>query len=133
MRPLKSRRSPEKKGQNALRKYMVQRGWLKPQKTHGNEYQVGWPDLFTCHPEHGPRWIEMKSDRGKLRKSQVLKCLLWSRYGVQVWVLRGPKDYQLLFDEPNWRQFVPKRLKFLLEKTTDEIMKEIADVLKKDH
>lgn len=106
---------------------MKRLGWLNPQKSHGNKYQVGWPDLFTCHPEYGPRWIEMKSERGKLRKSQVIKCSLWSKFGVGVWVLRGPKDYQVLFSPPNWREFVPKKLQFLLDKTTEELYEEIAD------
>lgn len=84
---------------------MERKGWLTD-KTHGNKFQSGWPDLYCHHPLHGGAWIEMKATkRKKLTRSQRGLFARWSKYGVRIWVLTGPEDYDLLFDEPNWKDF----------------------------
>ena len=104
--------------QKALRDIMFKKGWLTA-KTHGSMLQRGWPDLFIGHPSlnlgpggkfGGSGWIETKSLRKYhyLGKYQAVLFAKWERYGVGIWVLRGPDDYGLLFEEHNWRSFLPK-------------------------
>ena len=103
--------------QKALRNEMHKLGWLTA-KTHGSMLQRGWPDLYIAHAETrlGPDggygrdgWIETKSLRKYhyLEKSQIALFTKWSRFGVGIWVLRGPDEYDLLFEEANWNKFLP--------------------------
>ena len=97
----------EKVGQEALRKYMEDRGWLV-EKVHGSITMKGWPDLYCHHPVFGQRWVECKrhGKKGKLQDSQVAKFKKWAKFKIGVWVLCSPSDYDLLFDPPNWHKFL---------------------------
>ena len=97
----------EKESAQALRFLMLSKGWMV-RKTHGSKFSSDWPDLFCAHPEYGIRWIETKSFREnhKLSSGQVQEFIKWAKYGVGVWVLRGPQDYPLLFEPSNWRFFM---------------------------
>lgn len=97
----------EKQSSRDLKLKMISEGWLV-EKVHGSILMRGWPDWFAAHPQYGPRWIETKSFRENhfLEESQQGKFMTWKRYGVGVWVLRGPQDYPLLFDPPNWHLYM---------------------------
>lgn len=96
---------PELDGSKRLRAVMKKAGWWTG-KTHGNQFQRDWPDLFCCHKSFGIRWIETKSTTGKLSVGQGNLAAEWARFGVGVWVLRDERDYEWLFREPNWWRFV---------------------------
>lgn len=104
------RRQDEKRGSDKLRAFLQQRGW-NVEKTHGSQYQSGWPDLYAMHPNYGERWIETKTDSGRIRNSQRIKFTKWRRFGVKVWILRDEKDYEWLFGEPNWWRWLDKDYK----------------------
>ena len=105
MKPPKGRakgKKKEKAYEKELRAYMHEQGW-HTEKTHGNAFQEGFPDLYCMHPKFGTRWVEMKRpEDGRLKASQIKKFSLWQAHGVGVWILTGPKDYKKLWDPPNW-------------------------------
>lgn len=92
------------------------RGW-HVENIHGNQYQMGLPDLYICHPNYSPRWVECKvvekNGSIKLSDAQTKKFPLFHAYGVPIYViaapdLRGERNYELrlkmykkLFEEPN--------------------------------
>lgn len=102
MEPLKKKPDLEKVIYQRVRRALEADGWLV-EKTHGSMYQVGWPDLFLCHPRHGMRWVELKRPReGKLKPSQEKKFARWQQHGVGIWILTGVADIPKLFEAPNW-------------------------------
>jgi hypothetical protein len=89
---------------------LEEQGWLM-EKTYGNPYQIGWPDYFLFHPEHGYKWLETKRPGGKLRPTQTGKFNKWESKGVKVWVLDSEDKINLLFNKPNWRDFPSEKWK----------------------
>ena len=109
MDPIKKKPIKENLVYDQVKRKLEAMGWLV-EKTHGSMYQIGWPDLFILHPEHGSRWVELKRPRtGRLKPSQEKKFRLWSRYGVGVWIMTGPKDYEVLFQHPNWHWWLDSK------------------------
>jgi hypothetical protein len=96
----------EKQVTEAVITWLRARGWWC-KKTHGNQYQKGWPDWYISHPDHGPKWVELKSQRPdhKLEASQKIWFSQAERHGVGVWVMTGVADYRLLFEKPNWKDY----------------------------
>ena len=97
-------------------------GW-NVEKTHGNLYQKGWPDLYAMHPglpnvDGGrplTRWIEMKRPgQGELENSQKILFRQWTDHGVKIWVLTTVADYEKLFKEPNWHWWLDPVLRRML-------------------
>lgn len=101
------RGSPEQKIVDGLKSILKRNGWLV-EKTHGNKYQAGWPDLYCFHPDHGARWIEVKTPTGPLTPAQGAKFKLWEKFKVPIWILTSAEDWQLVFKDPNWRKFEHK-------------------------
>lgn len=92
----------ESERQKQLRIFMELKGWLV-EKSHGNPYQKGWPDLLCFHPMYGTRWIEMKqSERERLTPAQIVTFTKWQKYGARIYILTGVEDYPKLWKEPNW-------------------------------
>lgn len=78
--------------------------------THGGMYQQGWPDLYCMHPGLGTYWVELKVPGGKLRRSQIEKFTLWSKYKVKIWVVTSHFEVPEIFDKPpNWFKFFEVR------------------------
>ena len=100
----RDRTSPEQKIVDGLKNVLKKNGWLV-EKTHGNKFQAGWPDLYCFHPEHGARWIEVKTPTGYLTPAQGTKFKLWESFGVKIWILTSAQQYNFLFKECNWRDF----------------------------
>lgn len=123
MNPLPPRKQLEHDLERDLRKYMQELGWTT-EKTHGNLYQKGWPDLYCLHPGPAPgskvrgpiqRWVEMKRPgEGELEPTQKKLFAKWTKAGVGVWVLTGIADYHKLFLPPNWVWWLDPKLKKLL-------------------
>jgi hypothetical protein len=92
--------------QEELRKYMHTLGWATI-KTHGNAYQKGLPDLYCSSKDYGQRWIELKKDENeRLTRDQIETFGYLSRHGTRIWILRGISDYNWLFKESNWQQWL---------------------------
>lgn len=94
---------PEKKIETDLREYLHQEGWVT-EKLHGSAYQAGFPDLYCYHPEHGERWVEVKTESGSLTHAQYVKFSKWEAFNLGVWILMGVHEYKKLFYKPNWRR-----------------------------
>lgn len=103
----RSKVRPEAVIQKALIEYLESRDWLV-EHTHGNLYQVGFPDLFVNHIKWGYRWIDCKVEgRYSFTKAQRQKWPVWEKHGVGIWILTGAnqKQYDRLFGPPNWRDY----------------------------
>jgi len=95
---------------------MQHHGWYI-EKTHGNQYQEGFPDLLAMHPRYDPKWIECKViDKGNqisCTPAQKRKFPIWIAHGVKIWCVAGIdfrgeagkvhllRAYQKLFGPPN--------------------------------
>jgi hypothetical protein len=98
----------ESKIQKAIKAYMADRGWFV-KDTHGNMYQSGFPDLFACHSMYGIRWIECKLPGmvgSHFTPAQLQTFPQLTSHGAGVWVMTGTDDYKVLFDKPNWHQYL---------------------------
>lgn len=78
--------------------------WLS--KLHGNQFQPGLPDYIACHPKHGVRLIEVKTDEGQMTKAQRIIFPQLIKFGAPLYILRDHKDYPLLFGPPNVNAFM---------------------------
>lgn len=94
----------EQEGQDKLRNFMHARGW-HTEKTHGNMYQSGWPDLLCMHNKFGRKWVECKVPGEKLRQSQIACFLKWSEFGETIYIMHDDDDYDILFGKPNWMPY----------------------------
>lgn len=67
-------------------------------------YMNGWPDLLVIGKSINNTWIELKKDRSQpLRRTQLEKFTLWSRYGQRIYVVSDPEVVPtILLSEPNW-------------------------------
>lgn len=80
-------------------------GWFC-RATHGNAYQKGYPDLFCWHPLHGMRWIDCKNPDGhRFTKAQCQEWPQWEAAGVGVWIMFDRRQYDWLFEPPNFRKY----------------------------
>ena len=93
--------------QERVIRYLQVRDWVI-KVTEGTMFSYGWPDLYAAHFDHGPRWIEMKVPGGKLRETQTEFIADFARVNIGVWVLTdaNPEQYRLLFQPPNWEEFL---------------------------
>lgn len=96
--------------------FLKSKGW-HVENIHGNQYQMGLPDVFICHHSFRPIWVEykVKTPTGaiSLTSSQKVKFPLLLSMGVPIYIiasddLRGVKNiskreqlYKKLFEEPN--------------------------------
>ena len=94
----------EKVIENGIRRALEAEGWLTA-KAHGNRFQKGWPDLYCHHPEHGERWIEVKTPSGKLTPDQRRVFPRWEAAGVRIWVLDSTGEIHRIWGDPNWREW----------------------------
>ena len=95
-----------------LTNFLKSKGW-EVVNIHGNMYQKGLPDLYICHGNYTPRWVECKI-KGKsftpAQKALFPKLLLFNVpiYVIEGVDMRGDKGlpecraaYNKLFKEPN--------------------------------
>jgi hypothetical protein len=113
-RPPPPKDRPEDKIVQALKAYLRTREWLV-KKTHGSEYQSGFPDLFCAHKRFGIRWVEVKvAKHGRFTPAQIETFREFAGVGVGVWVLVGAteEEYQKLFHQPNWWAYCSEMREF---------------------
>lgn len=95
-----------------LEEFLVARKW-NVEKTHGNLFQQGFPDLYIAHPKYGERWIDVKQPGGKytFTNAQKVKWPLWESYNIGIWILVAAtqEEYDKLFRPPNWRAYWKKK------------------------
>lgn len=104
----KTKRGPEAEIQDAIVKMLKYKGWFT-KETHGNMFQTGLPDVFTCHRLYGTRWIEVKNPTHyRFTAAQLRDFPLFVSNGCGIWVLVAPteEEYQKLFKPCNWYQYI---------------------------
>ncbi len=114
--------------QKELIKFLQDRGW-HVEKMLANAYQTGIPDLFCFHRQRGMRWIDVKRPEGysfTLRQRQ--KWPVWARAGIGIWILTAAtqEQYDLLFKEPNWRDFWRPSFAVPTESDIDRMLDELV-------
>lgn len=120
MRPMRQKPKLESRIVDEIRARLFDGGWTLVEKTHGNEFSGGWPDLLCFRPAaagtssawpHGDliRWVEVKRPkRAKktcLTPAQRARFSRWEKAGLGVWVLTSADEVDKLFGEPNWGDF----------------------------
>jgi len=98
---------PEWHIQRDVIRYLTIRGW-HVERTHGNLYQTGFPDLYAAHPKWGTRWIDVKQPkRYSFTRDQKRKWPVWESFGIGIWILTAAsqEEYNKLFKPPNWRAY----------------------------
>ncbi len=91
-------------------KYLKARNW-HVMRTHGNEYQKGFPDLWAMHEDYRWRWIEVKNPKAySFTKAQLASFHLFAACGIGIWIMTcaDAYEYNLLLGQPNWHQFLGK-------------------------
>lgn len=112
MDPLKPKRSrttgPEAAIQEKLMALLKSFDWACI-ATHGNEYQMGFPDLYCAHSFHATRWVEVKNPaKYEFTRAQLTVFPLLASKGVGIWILTAAteEEYKKLFKPPNWYQYL---------------------------
>ena len=104
------RSGPEKKLQLDLIALLKARDWdVFP--THGNEYSMGFPDLFCAHYTLGSRWVEVKNPESfKMTPAQMEVFPRFMSKGVGIWILcyADEIEYEKLKYPANWHLFLGK-------------------------
>jgi len=82
-------------------------------ETHGNAYQVGFPDLWATHKTFHERWIEVKlpgMKGSKFTPAQLDVFPKMCKNGSGVWILTGATltEYMKLFETHNWWHYLEK-------------------------
>ena len=109
----------EKQIEKEIRREMDRLGW-HTEKIHGGRFQSGLPDLHCFHRVHGYRWVEVKRPKsGRLTNHQMVKFPVLDASGQGIWILTSADQIDLLFKDPNWKLWLPKRDK----------AKELSDLL----
>lgn len=101
---------PERKIQDAIKKFLREREWVV-METHGNMYQSGFPDLYAAHFTKGSRWIEVKNPLSySFTPAQMRSFPQLASVGVGIWIMTAADEheYKKLFLPPNWGSFLGK-------------------------
>ena len=78
--------------------------------THGNEFQMGLPDLYCAHSLYGQRWIEVKNPLAySFTKAQLEIFPAMQSKGISIWILTSaePSEFKKLMEPPNWYVYLP--------------------------
>ena len=101
--PRNHAKGPEAKIQDALIKFLRERGWFV-KVMHGNMFMSGMPDLFAIKKQHGQRLIEVKQPvKFTFTPAQWLDFPRMVAEGARIWVLTAAteEEYKKLFKRPN--------------------------------
>lgn len=122
---------PEAKLSREIQAYAEPRGWLV-ERTHGNRYQSGFPDLFLAHVDYGQRWVDVKrADHYTFTRAQRIKWPEWERNGVGIWILcyATQDEYNKLFGPPNWRDYWKPEWEAPTRTTVDRLLSECGQAM----
>ena len=101
---IKSKKGPEAIIQEKIVDKLRRYEWTTF-RTHGNEYQSGFPDLYAMHRTYGARWIEVKNPvKYEFTPAQLKTFPVFQSCGVGVWVLTSDDDSEIkkLHGPANW-------------------------------
>src|SRR4051794_9550684 len=106
MDKLRKKCKKEAEIQQAAENRLLLNKWFV-KSTHGNIYQVGFPDLFCAHLKYGMRWVEVKNPNGySFTPAQVEVFPQMAAAGVGIWIITDPFQLpDILFKPPNWWQY----------------------------
>lgn len=112
MEPLTTRKTrrtgPEAIIESKFIDFLKIRDWMA-ERTHGNEFQMGFPDLFCAHKRYGQRWVEIKNpDSYSFTPAQLDMFPKMVAHGVGVWIIVAAteSEYQKLFGPQNWYTYL---------------------------
>jgi len=103
----RKRHGPEYQIQKDLINFLKDRNWWV-ERTHGNLYQMGFPDLYVGHLKFGQRWIDVKNPVAwEFTKAQCQKWPIWDQFNIGIWIITAAseEEYDKLFTSPNWRDY----------------------------
>lgn len=107
MKKIRPKHGPEWHIQRDVMRFLRDRGyWVE--RTHGNLFQQGFPDLYVAHPKFGQRWIDVKNPVAwEYTKAQCQKWPIWDSFGIGIWIITAAteEEYDKLFKPPNWREY----------------------------
>lgn len=97
---------------------LQKRGWFVL-ATHGNAYQMGFPDLYATHHMYRQRWIEVKRPGmvgSEFTKAQKIMFPKLMTNGTPIWILTDSteEEYNKLFQPANCNDYF--LLKILLRR-----------------
>jgi hypothetical protein len=106
----RKKKKPETILQDKIVKMLIYKGWYC-KETHGSMYQSGLPDIFCTHYRYGHRWVEVKMPNRTgdvFTKAQHEEFPKLCANGSGVWVLIADteKEYEKLFKQHNWYQYL---------------------------
>ena len=104
--PRRFRRGPERTIQEGILAALKAAGWFCI-SAHGNEYQLGLPDVWASHAQKGYRWIEVKNPAAySFTEAQQKVFPRMFDTGVGIWILFGdtPEELAKLFKPANGRE-----------------------------
>lgn len=107
---LRSHKGPEAKIQEAIIRELRYREWFV-KETHGNMYQMGFPDLYCRHSMYGERWVEVKNPtKYCFTPAQLKDFPMFTAHGAGIWILTSADEQEIkkLFGPPNWKEFLLK-------------------------
>jgi hypothetical protein len=103
----RSKMGPEAIIQRDFIEYLTLRGW-HVERMIGNALQMGIPDIYIMHFQHGKRWVDLKNPIDyEFTKAQRIKWPIWEKNGTGIWIITGATDeeYAKLWRPPNWREY----------------------------
>ncbi len=121
-------RKLESKIQRELAEYLRVRGW-HVERMLANAYQTGIPDLYAFHKKWSSRWIEVKrAEDYSFTRAQRRKWPEWEKAGIPIWILTAAtqEQYDLLFKQPNWREFWRPSFAVPTREEVDAMIDELA-------
>ena len=125
---LQQERKLELQIQRELAQFLKDRGW-HVERMLADAYQNGIPDLYCFHKKWGHRWVEVKRpDHYSFTKAQRRKWPEWEAAGIPIWILTAAtqEQYDLLFKQPNWRDFWRKSFQVPGRSQIDAMIDELA-------
>ena len=98
-KPKRNKKGPEDVIRGKIIDCLHEHGWYT-KIMHGNRYMAGVPDVYSVHPEFGPRWIEVKLPGligSRFTKAQKKNFPKMIEYGDKIWILTSEDEYDFLF------------------------------------
>lgn len=129
MKKIRPKHGPEWHIQRDVMAFLRARGWWV-ERTHGNLFQQGLPDLYIAHPKFGQRWIDVKNPTAwEYTKAQCQKWPIWDQYRIGIWIITAAtgEEYDKLFKPPNWRDYWKPRYDAYLMDANDLLTELVRD------
>ncbi|MHC4188370.1 MAG: hypothetical protein ACYSUB_01620 [Planctomycetota bacterium] len=134
MKNIRPKHGPEYIIQRDVMAFLRARGWWV-ERTHGNLFQKGFPDLYIAHHKFGQRWLDIKNPVSHTyTKAQCQKWPIWHQFGIGIWIIVAAteEEYDKLFKPPNWANYwKPRYDEYLMDVNVllDELLCEEAQQL----